>query len=69
MSLPALKRYRTKHNLSQTALGKELGVSHVTISRWETGERFPRRKQLDHIVKTLGIPIGVLVSPGRESVR
>ena len=37
-SIPSdLISFREKHSLSQKALGKELGVSRITIWRWETG--------------------------------
>lgn len=32
----AIKEYREKYFLSQTDLGKILGVSYVTVNRWET---------------------------------
>ena len=34
-----LKKYRTDRGLTQEALGGELGVTGVTVSRWETGAR------------------------------
>lgn len=34
-----LKSYRERHGYTQTALAKELGVSSITVSRWETGAR------------------------------
>lgn len=38
--LTVLKEFRDSRGLTQAALGKELGgISDVTISRWETGER------------------------------
>lgn len=36
-----LKELRDKKELSQQAVGKELGVSDVTIGRYERGERIP----------------------------
>tara|TARA_R110000751_G_scaffold306279_1_gene424300 strand:- start:34 stop:354 length:321 start_codon:yes stop_codon:yes gene_type:complete len=32
-----LKTFREKHNLTQTRLAVELGVSRSTVWRWETG--------------------------------
>jgi transcriptional regulator with XRE-family HTH domain len=34
-----LRAYRDRHRLTQTDLARTLGVSSVTISRWETGTR------------------------------
>ena len=36
-----LKQYREKMFLSQRDLADELGVSYVTINRWETGKFDP----------------------------
>ena len=36
-----LKQYREKMFLSQRDLADELGVSYVTIDRWETGKLDP----------------------------
>ncbi len=35
---------RAKLNLSQEKLAKELNVSYVTVSRWETGVSTPTKK-------------------------
>ena len=37
--LAELKQYRAEHGYTQEALGKELGVTGVSVSRWETGAR------------------------------
>lgn len=37
---------RSKKNLSQVALAKELHVSYATISRWENGKSNPTKKEL-----------------------
>ncbi len=39
MSPEDLKTWRKKNNYSQSMIAKVLGVSVVTISRWENGER------------------------------
>jgi transcriptional regulator with XRE-family HTH domain len=41
--------------MTQTALGKVLEVSLHTISRWETGERTPRRHHLHRLRDLLGL--------------
>ena len=40
----AIKEYREKHFLSQTDLGNILGVSYVTVNRWENGHFEPTLK-------------------------
>ena len=39
-----LKQYREMNFLSQRDLAEELGVSYVTINRWETGKFDPTIK-------------------------
>ena len=50
-----LKQYREKMLLSQRDLVDELGVSYVTINRWETGKFNPtikmKKKLYDLFVK------------------
>ncbi len=52
-----LKRYRTNHGLTQGALAKQLGVTKVTICRWEKGNRHPRRGDLPRIAESTGIAV------------
>lgn len=51
-----LKTYRTGRDLTQDALAKELGVSSITISRWETGARKIDTDLLSEISEKTGIP-------------
>lgn len=36
-----LKEIRKKKNLSTEAVGRQLGVSHVTVLNWESGKSEP----------------------------
>ena len=36
-----LKEIRKKKNLSTEAVGRQLGVSHVTVMNWESGKSEP----------------------------
>lgn len=56
-----LTEVRKKNNLSQEALGKEIGVSHQTVSKWERGEKSPNAEQLIAISKLYGISLDELV--------
>ena len=50
----AIKEYREKHFLSQTDLGNILGVSYVTVNRWENGHFEPTKivkVRLEEILK------------------
>jgi transcriptional regulator with XRE-family HTH domain len=37
-----IKTMRKRAGLTQRQLAERLGVTHNTVSRWETGERMPR---------------------------
>jgi transcriptional regulator with XRE-family HTH domain len=39
-----IRQLREKMILSQTEFAERLGVSNVTVSRWETGKSFPTIK-------------------------
>lgn len=39
-----IKKYREKYFLSQTDFGKIVGVSYVTVNRWENGHFKPTIK-------------------------
>ena len=65
MSHP-LTRYRTRHDLSQSALAKKLGVAEATVSRWETRSRYPRGAELRRIVKLTGISVSELLGFKKE---
>ncbi len=38
-----LKRWREAHSLTQQELANEVGVTWVTIARWEAGSRSPNK--------------------------
>lgn len=54
--LAMLRRYR---NISQSELGKVLGVSKTTIHKWEKGLAMPRLspRQTKDLCKALGISL------------
>lgn len=49
-----LRRFRAERNMSQEALARELGVSVLTVYRWEKGT-MPRRKDWRRIREATGI--------------
>lgn len=51
-----LEKYRTSKGLSREALGKELGVSGVTVGRWVNKKRKVDDNLLADIAKKTGIP-------------
>ena len=50
-----LKELREEKKLLQKQLASELGVSQVTIARWETGSREPSFDDLIKIAKYFGV--------------
>lgn len=66
-----LKLYRQRANLSQTALGKHLGVSFQQVQKYENGTNRISAASLMKIARFLNISIGDLLSPeaqpGRKS--
>lgn len=53
--LKALTDYRGARSLTQEALGKELGVTSITVSRWETGARRIARSLLPRVSQVTGL--------------
>lgn len=58
-----LKIYRQRANLSQTALGKHLGVSFQQVQKYENGTNRISAASLMKIARFLNISIGDLLSP------
>jgi len=48
---------RTKNKLSQKALGQLLGVSGVTVLKWEKDENVPKHESLELLSKKLDTTI------------
>ncbi len=63
-----LIRYRAEHELSQTALANQLGVSQPRVAKLESGEHNPDFDTIAHVVKVTGIEFCFdFVPAGRES--
>jgi transcriptional regulator with XRE-family HTH domain len=63
-----IKEVRESQGISQTELGRLVGLSEPSINRYERGNRKPTRKKLDDIAKALGVPLKALfidLSPGQ----
>ena len=59
-----IKQIRQQRFLSQEAFAKELGVSFVTVNRWESGKTKPTYKTmklLDDYCKKSGIAFDISV--------
>ena len=51
-----LKRLRKKAGLNQTQLAEKIGVSLLTVFRWEKGDRQPRVDEIKALAKALSVP-------------
>jgi transcriptional regulator with XRE-family HTH domain len=58
-----MMEYRADHGLSQTALGRLLGMSQPAVARLEAGEHLPTLGTLRRISEALGIEILVSIRP------
>lgn len=56
-----LKMKRIEKGLNQKELGQLVGVAQNTISCYEVGTKFPRRKVLDKLAEILGCEVGELI--------
>ncbi len=54
-------RFRTARHMSQSELGKLLGVSDKAVSSWENSVAKPRANLLPQLAKVLGVTVGVLM--------
>lgn len=55
MMVHPLRRYRDTIGITQLELANQLGVTNVTVSRWETGKRVPRPRVVTEISEKTGI--------------
>lgn len=62
----SIKKYRKKHNLSQSDFAKRLHVTKQAISKWETGRGYPDPSLIPVIAKELGISIDSLMGENRN---
>ena len=61
--------YRANHGLSQSALGKLLGMKQPAIARLEAGETEPRLETLMRLSAVLGEDFSVDITPERMALR
>jgi len=55
--IPFLKDLMRQHNQRVSGLAVELGVSHVTVGRWLSGEDTPSTRSCRKISKYSGLPL------------
>lgn len=62
-----LKELRKEKKLTQEELAGEIGVSKITILRWENGERQIKPDKAQKLADHFGVPVGYLL--GYHAVR
>lgn len=50
-----LKRMRAAKGLQQAELGEAVGVSEITIRKYEAGERYPKQPGIEALANALGV--------------
>lgn len=50
-----LKEIRKKKNLSTEAVGRQIGVSHVTVMNWENGKSEPGASAVMSLASVYGV--------------
>lgn len=61
-----LDYYRKENNLTMEELGKILGKTKATISRWISGERSPKMMEVEAIAEYFGTDVETLVFGNAE---
>lgn len=58
-----LVEYRVEHQLTQTALARQLGMKQPAVARLEAGEHNPSFETLSRLSSALGIEFHIDVTP------
>lgn len=61
--------YRAAHNLTQTALARQLGVRQPAIARLEAGEHGPSLATLARLSRGLGMDFSIDITPTTLGLR
>ena len=64
-----LARLRQKQGLTLKQLGEKVGLTHVSISKYETGRQNPREDSAMKIAEVLGVSFGMLFVEGPERLK
>ncbi|MDR1482116.1 MAG: helix-turn-helix domain-containing protein [Synergistaceae bacterium] len=61
------KRARIEAGFTLKSTAKELGVSVVTLWRWEAGKQTPSIEKIGELARLYGVPIRRLIKPPRPT--
>ncbi len=56
-----IKRARIIEGLTQTELAELLGISNVSVCKWESGQTFPSTKRLKQVAEALHTTVADLI--------
>lgn len=62
-----IKANRKSKGLTQARFAENLGVSEMTVRRWESGKRSPRMEEMRKIAAALSIPLSELTDDNAPS--
>lgn len=62
-----IRRARCARGLTMEALGKRVGVTKATVSKWEQGDAFPAPKLAFRLSKALKLPLEQVYASAREA--
>ncbi|MEQ4205521.1 helix-turn-helix transcriptional regulator [Actinopolymorpha sp. B17G11] len=62
-------KYRIDHGLSQTALGRQLGMAQPAVARLEAGEHEPSLETLSRLARGLGVEFHIDITPDALGLR
>ncbi|WP_302806727.1 helix-turn-helix domain-containing protein [Cloacibacillus porcorum] len=55
--------YREKAQLKQGEAAEKLGISHMSLSRYENGTREPKLSEIRNMSKLYGVSVDTLINP------
>ena len=64
--LNPIKKARLLKGIQQKELAERLGVSQVSVCKWEQGKVFPNVKRLKTVAKVLDTTVEELLPEGKE---
>ena len=62
-----IRQARKSKGLNQAELAEQLGMSEMTIRRWETEKSSPRMEEIQKVAQALNIPVSELLDNAPET--
>ena len=64
-----IKALREQAGLTQTELAERANVDQSAVSRWESGDTHPRRRQIPILAQALGVSLEDLTCEGNATIK